>query len=71
MEILENAIKRAGGVGALAVAIGAGGTNTVSNWRQRGRVPKGWLAVLEMKYGDQAQPESVTKPAPDSRVLQS
>ena len=51
MEILERAIKIEGGVGRLAVAIGEK-QNTVSMWRQRKRVPKGWLKLLESKYPD-------------------
>lgn len=56
MEILERAIEAEGGVGRLATAIGAGSVNTVSMWRQRGRVPSGWLKVLELKYADTVAP---------------
>ena len=50
MNILDFAIQKADGVSKLARSLGIR-QNVVSNWRARGRVPKGWLAVLTMKYG--------------------
>jgi hypothetical protein len=51
MDILEIAIKAAGGTGRLAYMLDLK-QNVVSNWRQRG-VPKGWAKVLEMKFKKQ------------------
>jgi hypothetical protein len=51
MDILEIAIKAAGGTGRLAYMLDLK-QNVVSNWRQRG-VPKGWQRVLEMKFKKQ------------------
>ena len=49
MEILQTAITAEGGVSKLARAIGTN-PNVISNWHVRG-VPKGWLRLLELKYG--------------------
>lgn len=49
MEILEAAIKREGGVGKLATALGLR-HNVVSNWRNR-KLPKSWEVALGLKYG--------------------
>ena len=51
MDILEIAIKAAGGTGRLAYMLDLK-QNVVSNWRARG-VPKGWAKVLEMKFKKQ------------------
>jgi len=48
MDILEIAIKAAGGTGRLAYILDVK-QNVVSNWRQRG-VPKGWKQVLRYKF---------------------
>ena len=48
MDILEIAIKTAGGTGRLAYLLDLK-QNVVSNWRARG-VPKGWAKVIEMKF---------------------
>ena len=48
MDILEIAIKSAGGTGRLAYLLDLK-QNVVSNWRVRG-VPKGWAKVLELKF---------------------
>ena len=48
MDILEIAIKAAGGTGRLAYILDVK-QNVVSNWRQRG-VPKGWEQVLRYKF---------------------
>ena len=48
MDILEIAIKSAGGTGRLAYLLDLK-QNVVSNWRARG-VPKGWAKVIEMKF---------------------
>ncbi len=48
MDILEIAIKAAGGTGRLAYLLDLK-QNVVSNWRVRG-VPKGWAKVIEMKF---------------------
>ena len=48
MDILEIAIKAAGGTGRLAYILDIR-QNVVSNWRQRG-VPKGWEQVLRFKF---------------------
>ena len=48
MDILEIAIKSAGGTGRLAYLLDLK-QNVVSNWRVRG-VPKGWAKVIEMKF---------------------
>jgi len=51
MDILEIAIKAAGGTGRLAYLLDLK-QNVVSNWRQRG-VPKSWEQVLRYKYKKQ------------------
>jgi hypothetical protein len=51
MDILDTAIKAAGGVGRLAYLLGVE-QNTISNWRQRG-VPKSWQQVLVYKFKKQ------------------
>jgi len=51
MDILEIAIKEAGGTGRLAYILDVR-QNVVSNWRQRG-VPKGWQQVLKFKFKKQ------------------
>jgi hypothetical protein len=51
MDILEIAIKTAGGTGRLAYLLDIK-QNVVSNWRQRG-VPKGWEQVLKYKFKKQ------------------
>jgi len=51
MDILEIAIKAAGGTGRLAYILDVK-QNVVSNWRQRG-VPKGWEQVLRYKFKKQ------------------
>jgi hypothetical protein len=51
MDILEIAIKEAGGTGRLAYLLDLK-QNVVSNWRQRG-VPKGWEQVLRIKFKKQ------------------
>lgn len=51
MDILEIAIKAAGGTGRLAYILDIR-QNVVSNWRQRG-VPKGWQQVLRFKFKKQ------------------
>jgi hypothetical protein len=51
MDILEIAIKEAGGTGRLAFLLDLK-QNVVSNWRQRG-VPKGWEQVLRIKFKKQ------------------
>ena len=48
MDILEIAIKAAGGTGRLAYLLDLK-QNVVSNWRVRG-MPKGWAKVIEMKF---------------------
>lgn len=47
MDALDLAINRAGGVTALAKAIGVG-QSVVSNWRARGSVPTDHCAAIEM-----------------------
>ena len=54
--ILERAIERAGGVGALAALLGVR-QNAVSMWRIRRRVPQGWAAYLGAKLDDPSWPE--------------
>jgi hypothetical protein len=51
MDILDTAIKAAGGVGRLAYMLDVK-QNTISNWRQRG-VPKSWQQVLVYKFKKQ------------------
>jgi hypothetical protein len=51
MDILEIAIKAAGGTGRLAYILDVK-QNVVSNWRQRG-VPKGWEQVLRYRFKKQ------------------
>ena len=51
MDLLEIAIKAAGGVGRLAYKLDVK-QNTISNWRQRG-VPKSWQHVLVYKFKKQ------------------
>jgi hypothetical protein len=51
MNILDTAIKAAGGVGRLAYMLDVK-QNTISNWRQRG-VPKSWQQVLVYKFKKQ------------------
>ncbi len=51
MNILEIAIKAAGGTGRLAFMLDVK-QNVVSNWRQRG-VPKSWEQVLKYKFKKQ------------------
>ena len=51
MDILEIAIKTAGGVGRLAYILDVK-QNVISNWRQRG-VPKSWQQVLAYKFKKQ------------------
>jgi len=48
MEQLQHAITEAGGVTALAKALGIAQPR-VSNWLVRG-VPDGWMAVLAMRW---------------------
>jgi DNA-binding transcriptional regulator YiaG len=57
MNILDFAIKKEGGVCKLARSLDTT-QNVVSNWRSRGRVPKGWLKALTMKYGKLMKKES-------------
>jgi hypothetical protein len=58
MDILEIAIKTAGGTGRLAYILDVK-QNVVSNWRQRG-VPKGWQQVLRFRFKKQiAEAEKV------------
>jgi DNA-binding transcriptional regulator YiaG len=49
MQLLEHAIKEAGGVSALARALKLP-QSTVASWRQRGSVPAGWQAALPLLY---------------------
>jgi hypothetical protein len=51
MDILEIAIKAAGGTGRLAYLLDVR-QNVISNWRQRG-VPKSWEQVLKYKFKKQ------------------
>jgi len=51
MDILEVAIKAAGGTGRLAYLLDVR-QNVVSNWRQRG-VPKSWEQVLKYRFKKQ------------------
>jgi len=51
MNILEIAIKAAGGTGRLAYILDVR-QNVISNWRQRG-VPKSWEQVLKYKFKKQ------------------
>jgi hypothetical protein len=51
MNILEVAIKAAGGTGRLAYLLDVR-QNVVSNWRQRG-VPKSWEQVLKYRFKKQ------------------
>jgi len=51
MEILEIAIKAAGGTGRLAYLLDVK-QSVVSNWRRRG-TPKAWEQVLRYKYKKQ------------------
>ena len=51
MNILDIAIKSAGGTGKLAYMLDLK-QNVVSNWRQRG-VPKSWEQVLKYKFKKQ------------------
>ncbi|MEI6287189.1 MAG: YdaS family helix-turn-helix protein [Bacillota bacterium] len=51
MDILEIAIKTAGGTGRLAYMLDVK-QSVVSNWRRRG-VPKAWEQVLRYKYKKQ------------------
>jgi len=51
MDILEVAIKAAGGTGRLAYLLDVR-QNVISNWRQRG-VPKSWEQVLKYKFKKQ------------------
>jgi len=51
MNILEIAIKAAGGTGRLAYILDIK-QNVISNWRQRG-VPKSWQQVLVYKFKKQ------------------
>ncbi len=51
MDILEVAIKTAGGTGRLAYLLDVR-QNVISNWRQRG-VPKSWEQVLKYKFKKQ------------------
>jgi hypothetical protein len=51
MDLLEIAIKAAGGVGRLAYMLDVK-QNVISNWRQRG-VPKSWQQVLAYKFKKQ------------------
>jgi len=51
MNILEIAIKAAGGTGKLAYMLDVKQT-AVSNWRQRG-VPKSWEQVMKYKFKKQ------------------
>lgn len=48
MEQLQHAIKQAGGVTALAKALGIAQPR-VSNWLVRG-VPDGWMTVLSIRW---------------------
>lgn len=50
MAALEVAIERAGGVGALALSIGAS-LNAPSMWRKRGRVPADYCPAIERETG--------------------
>jgi len=51
MDLLEIAIKAAGGVGRLAYMLDVK-QNVISNWRQRG-VPKSWQQVLAYRFKKQ------------------
>jgi len=51
MDILDIAIKAAGGTGRLAYLLDLK-QNVVSNWKVRG-VPKAWAKVLQMKFKKQ------------------
>jgi len=52
MDILEIAIKAAGGTGRLADTLDVK-QNVISNWRKRGTVPKGWETVMRIKFAKQ------------------
>ena len=52
MDILEISIKAAGGTGRLAYILDIK-QNVISNWRQRGKVPKAWEQVLAFKFKKQ------------------
>lgn len=59
--ILEKSIESAGGVNALAAALGVR-QNTISNWRNRG-IPRPWALLLEARYAvtnNTRQPEKAT-----------
>lgn len=49
MNILDHAIAVSHGVNLLAKKLGVK-QNVVSNWRHRGRIPKGWETVLNIKF---------------------
>jgi len=44
--LLDKAIERAGGVGALAKALGIKNPNVISNWRSRNSVPLPWSMLI-------------------------
>lgn len=51
MQALDEAIQKAGGVGALATRIGLEYGSTVSNWKARGRVPAEYCPAIERETG--------------------
>ena len=55
-DLLENAISRAGGATKLARALGVR-QNTVSMWRARGRLPRGWAMYLREMLANPAWPQ--------------
>jgi hypothetical protein len=55
MQTLEQAIEAAGGVSALARSLGVAQA-TVSNWKLRGSIPKGWLKVIQIQYKKHLKP---------------
>ena len=63
MSILEQSIQISGGVSKLAEAIDVR-PNVITNWRTRG-VPKGWAAVLHIKYARKAKRKAKSDVAKD------
>lgn len=61
MEQLNFAIREAGGVTALAAALGIAQPR-VSNWLARGSVPDGWLALLRVRFPMQQAQEKTPAP---------
>lgn len=49
MDELKHAIKMAGGVTALARALGIK-QQRISNWQSRESIPDGWLQVIRMRF---------------------